>query len=81
MESRIHPLPLYLNAPDTIFNHAFFANAANTLGELLSVHMHLAPFIKVIDVPAVTGGRYLELVMDSEQEEGLAYLDGKGGTR
>jgi len=30
---------------------------------------------KVIDVPAVTGGRYLELVMDGEQDEALAYLD------
>jgi len=76
VESRIHPLPLYPNAPDTIFNHAFFENAANVLGELLPADAHLAPFIKVIDVPAVTGGRYLELVMDSEQEEALAYLDG-----
>jgi len=25
-------------------------------------------------VPAVAGGRYLELVMDSEQDEALAYL-------
>jgi len=76
VESCIHPLPLYPNAPDTVFNRAFFEKAGNALGELLPADARYAPFIKVIDVPAVTGGRYLELVMDGEQEEALAYLDG-----
>jgi len=28
----------------------------------------------VIDVPAVADGRYLDLVMDGERDEALAYL-------
>jgi hypothetical protein len=74
VEARIYPLPLYPQAPDTVFNRAFFDRAVNVLGELLPADAQYAPFVKVIDVPAVTGGRYLELVMDGEQEEALAYL-------
>ncbi len=74
VEARIYPLPLYPNAPDTVFNRAFFDGAVNALRELLPADARYAPFIKVIDVPAVTGGRYLELVMDSERDEALAYL-------
>jgi pyruvate,water dikinase len=74
VEARIYPMPLYPNASDTVFNHRFFDRAANMLGALLPADAGCARFIKVIDVPAVTGGRYLELVMDSEQDEALAYL-------
>jgi pyruvate,water dikinase len=75
VESRIYPLPLYPDGPGTIFDRAFFDGAANVLGELLPADAEYAPFVKVIDVPAVTGGRYLELVMDGEEDEALAYLD------
>ncbi len=74
VESQIYPLPLYPNAPDTIFNRAFFDQAVNVLGELLPADAQHARFIKVIDVPATTAGRYLELMMDSEQDEALAHF-------
>ena len=74
VESRIYPLPLYPNAPDATFNHGFFDRAENALAALLPADAQYAPFIKVIDVPAVTRGRCLELVMDGERDEALAYL-------
>lgn len=74
VESRIYPLPLYPNAPDTVFNRAFINEAPNALGELVPGDASFAPFVKVIDVPAAAHGRYLELVMDGEQDEALAYL-------
>jgi len=123
VEAHIYPLPLYPDAPDTVFNYAFFDQAPNVLEELLPSppsHPSTSPpvvggteggglrgggrssrereggpsqaplvgkeatqsgylswaasVIKVIDVPATTGGRYLELVMDSEEDEALAYL-------
>ena len=74
VEANIYPLPLYPNAADAVFNHAFFDESPNVLGELLPADAQYAPFIKVIDVPAMTEERYLELVMDSEQDEALAYL-------
>ncbi|MDY6878066.1 MAG: PEP/pyruvate-binding domain-containing protein [Chloroflexota bacterium] len=74
VEARIYPLPLYPGAPDTVFNRAFFDQAVNVLEKLLPADAQYAPFIKVIDVLSLTGERYLELVMDSEQDEALAYL-------
>ena len=74
VETHIYPLPLYPNAPDTIFNRLLFDDTPNVLGTLLPADAQHAPFVKVIDVPAATGGRYLELVMDSEREEAMAYL-------
>ena len=78
VESHIYPLPLYPHAPGTVFNRQFFDGAANSLAELLPADGQYAPFVKVIDVPAVTGGQYLELVMDSEEDEALAYLNHTG---
>jgi len=74
VEANIYPLPLYPNAPGTVFNRAFFDDAPNVLEELLPADAQHSCFIKVIDVPSVAGGRCLELVMDGERDEALAYL-------
>jgi hypothetical protein len=74
VEAQIYPLPLYLNAPDTVFNTPFFEGAPNVLGELLPCDAQHAAHIKVIDVPAASQGRLMELVMDGERDEALAYL-------
>jgi Pyruvate phosphate dikinase, AMP/ATP-binding domain len=74
VETGIYPLPLYPDAPDSAFNRAFFAETPNVLGELSPQDERFAPYVKVIDVPSAAAGRYLELVMDSNQEEALAYL-------
>jgi len=74
VETHIYPLPLYPDTPDTIFNHTFFDKAPNVLGKLLPADAKHASCIKVIDIPALAGKRYLELVMDSERDEALAYL-------
>ncbi len=74
VEANIYPLPLYLNAPNTAFNRSFFDSAPNALPALLPDDAQYAPFVKVIDVPEVAGGRYVELVMDGERDEALAYL-------
>jgi hypothetical protein len=74
VESQIYPLPLYLSDPDTIFRRPFFEDTPNALAELLPGSADYAQYIKVVDVPSVTGGRHLELIMDSTRDEGLAYL-------
>lgn len=74
VESRIYPLPLHLNAPDARFNWAFFKDSPNKLADLLPDDERYAEYVKVIDVPAVADGRYLDLVMDGERDEALAYL-------
>lgn len=74
VESHIYPLPLYLGDPETVFNHRFFEEAANALENLLPNDAAYAPYIKVIDVPSITGGRHVDLLMDSVEDVALAYL-------
>ncbi len=74
VESGIYPLPLYPNDDGVIFNRTFLESAPNLLPVLLPRDASRADCVKVIDVPAASGGRFLEIVMNGEQEEGLAYL-------
>ena len=39
----------------------------------------LTSFIKVIDVPANSGGRVMEVVMSGEQERAIGFLKVPGG--
>ncbi len=74
VEAQIYPLALYPGSEGTEFNWAFFEQAPNVLASLLPAEAQYAQYIQVIDVPAVSGGRFLELVMNGEQEEALAFL-------
>ena len=74
VEARIYPLPLFPAERGTIFNRAFFQAAPNALPALLPQDAEYAEYVKVIDVPAFTRGRYLEIVMNEEKGEALAYL-------
>jgi len=74
VEARIYPLALHPGDQDTMFNWAFFEESPNILEALLPEDARYAHYVRVIDVPAVTGGRFLEIVMNGEQEEALGYL-------
>jgi hypothetical protein len=74
VESRIYPLPLYPDDEGVIFNRAFLDSASNVLPKLLPADAPYADYVKVIDVPAVSNGRSLEIVMNGDQREALAYL-------
>jgi hypothetical protein len=74
VEARIYPLPLYPHQDDTIFETAFFQESPSVLKDLIPSDGKYVEYIRVIDVPAVTDGRYLEVVMDSEKGKALGYL-------
>ena len=74
VESEIYPLALYPDEKGSIFNRAFLDGAANALTDLLPDAVGLDGYVKVIDVSAVANGRTLEVIMNAEQEEALAYL-------
>jgi hypothetical protein len=74
VESSIYPFPLYPNDKGVIFNRPFLERVPNVLSELLPDDAPYADYVKVIDVGAASGGRFLEIVMDGEQEQALAYL-------
>jgi hypothetical protein len=77
VESHIYPLPLYPDDPQTAFNWEFFDGAPNVLSSLLPDDVALDGLVKVIDVPAVAGGRYLEIIMNGEEDRALGYLRGR----
>jgi len=75
VEAQIYPLPLYPDDPDTFFNWPFFRQAPNSLYQILpDAPPDLAEALKVIDVPAVSGGRRLTIAMSSDQDQALGYL-------
>jgi len=74
VEAHIYPLPLFPHEPGTTFNRAFFVQSPNILATLLPGDAAYADYIKVIDVPSVANGRHLEIVMDEERGEAVAYL-------
>lgn len=76
VEANIHPLPLYPDDPSVIYNEAFLHEAPNVLAELLPADERFAPYVKVIDVPSVSCGRTLTIIMNGEQEEAIGYLVG-----
>jgi hypothetical protein len=75
VEAQIYPLPLYPDDPDTVFNWPFFRQAPNQLLRILpDAPPEMQDVLKVIDVPAVAGGRHLTIAMSSERERALGYL-------
>ena len=67
VESHIYPLAIYPGEPGNPFKTSFFAAALNALPALLPGDAAWNEYIRVIDVPATTGGRYLELVMSGDE--------------
>ncbi len=76
VETGIYPLPIVPGEHGATLNTGFLTRAPNVLVELLPADEACAKYIRVIDVPAVTGGRYLEIVMNGEQERAVGYLKG-----
>jgi hypothetical protein len=74
VESRIYPLAIYPGELGNPFNKVFFDKALNALPALLPDVARYQDVIKVIDVPATTGGKVLELVMSGEQAKAIAFL-------
>jgi hypothetical protein len=74
VEANIYPLSLYPDDERTVFNRAFFYGTPNALADFLPDDAPFADVVRVIDVPAAMGGRYLEVVMNAEEERALGYV-------
>jgi len=74
VEANIYPLPLYPDEEGAVFNPAFFEETPNVLPDLLPEDAAYAPYVKVIDVRAATGGKLLEVAMNADEEKAIAYL-------
>jgi hypothetical protein len=74
VEANIYPLPLYPDDPGNVYRDAFFRSAPNRLAEIVPADERFAPYVKVIDVTAITGGRTLSIVMNGDEDRAVAFL-------
>jgi hypothetical protein len=74
VEAGIFPLPVIPGEDGAMLNLELLTESPNVLAGLLPSDAAHARYIRVIDVPAVTGGRHLEVVMDGEHERAVGYL-------
>jgi hypothetical protein len=74
VEAKIYPLALYPDRGEAAFNWTFFRESPNALAGLLPEAARYADHVRVIDVPAVSDGRLLEVIMDGESNQALGYL-------
>lgn len=74
VEASIRYLPLYPDDPQTTFKEMFFTRSRNILEELLPESAHLSDTLRVIDVPGETGGLVLQVLMNADLDQAVAFL-------
>lgn len=74
VEAHIRYLPLFPDDPGVSFNERFLLESPNVLATLAPDFAHLARTVKVIDVPATTGGLVLRVLMNADLDRAVAML-------
>ena len=74
VEASIRYLPLYPDDPGVGFNEDFLTNSKNVLGDILPEFEDFAEVIRVIDIPASTEGKILNILMNAKRGEAVALL-------
>jgi len=74
VESRIVYLPLYPDEAGMEWNEKLLRGSPNVLARLLPGYRDLEETVRVVHLPEVTSGRYLQVVMDGEAERAAAFL-------
>jgi len=74
VEANIRYLALYPDEEGVVFANEFFKNSPNSLADFLPEYEYLSGVIKVINIPFVTHGCELNIVMDAENEMALGFL-------
>lgn len=74
VEASIRYLPLYPDDAATVFNELFLSRSHNVLTDLLPEFTHLDETLRVIDVPAETGGLILRVLLNAELDQAVGFL-------
>ena len=74
VETSIRYLPLYPDDHGIIFNEQFLTTTKNILPDMLPDFTNLADVVRVIDIPAVTQGQVLQVMMNADKEQALGRL-------
>jgi len=74
VEARIFPLAIFLDDEDVSFNRKFFYETPNQLAQLAPDEVNLEACIRLIEVSSFRPEHHLELVMDNEAGQAVAFL-------
>jgi len=74
MEAQIYPLALQVDGQDMFFNRDFFYNSPNCLSEWIEADETLGKCIHLIDVAVYRPDHHLEIVMDDDAGQAVAFL-------
>ena len=74
VESGIFYLPLYPEEEGNVFNQEFLTQQTNALASLLPDYADMNDVVQVIDVAKAANGKRLQLYMNGEQSEALAFI-------
>ncbi len=74
VEGQIRYLPLYPDNEGNIFNQRFLRGSTNILPDIVPAHAGLEDVVRLIDVPEVTGGLVLRVLMNADLNEARGIL-------
>ena len=74
VEANIKYLALYPDEEGSVFNEDFLKHSPNSLGDLLPDYAQYDRVVRVTEVEAVAPGFDLQIIMDGESNEALAFL-------
>ena len=77
VEADIIPLPVFPDNPDMVFNHDFFLGAKSVTSELVSDLSRLHEVVRVIHIPSVAEGMYLQVYLNGNESFGMGFLGPK----
>ena len=75
LEAQIYPLAIYLDDPQTIFQHDFFNDSPNHLTEFISADATMESALRLIRVADYRKGHYMRVVMNDEKSLAVAFLE------
>jgi hypothetical protein len=74
VEANIKYLALYPDEEGAIFNEGILARSPNALVGLLPDYAQFDEVVRVLDVEALYPGMEIQVIMDGEKNEALAFL-------
>jgi pyruvate, water dikinase len=74
VEASIRYLPLFPDDPEIRFRESFLRESASVLAELAPEFRDVEAVVRVIDVPKVTGGSILRLLLNADEDHAVAIL-------
>ena len=74
MEAQIYPIAVPIDHKGTTFKWDFFYNSPNLLRSFIGTTENLENCLRLIDLQSYRPGHHLELIMDAEAGEAVAFL-------